>query len=82
MPALPTLRQLAYVVELWDLFRQIGIYSAVRRHSVGDHVFTLLGFLIMIVGVFVIGDKKVIPNLTASYRRGSTEATARPALSI
>ena len=32
----------------------IGIYSAVRRHSIGDHVFTLFGFLGLAIPNFIL----------------------------
>jgi peptide/nickel transport system permease protein len=36
---------IASLLFVWAVSLPIGIYSAVRRYSVGDHVFTLLGFL-------------------------------------
>jgi peptide/nickel transport system permease protein len=35
----------ASLLFVWAVSLPIGIYSAVRRYSVGDHVFTFLGFL-------------------------------------
>jgi peptide/nickel transport system permease protein len=49
---LVTLASLALV---WALALPIGIYSAVRRYSVGDHVFTLLGFLGLAIPNFILG---------------------------
>ncbi len=42
------------LVFVWAVSLPIGIYSAVRRHSVGDHVFTLLGFLGLAVPNFIL----------------------------
>jgi peptide/nickel transport system permease protein len=39
---------------VWIVSLPIGIYSAVRRHSVGDHVFTLFGFLGLAVPNFIL----------------------------
>ncbi|GAA4891081.1 ABC transporter permease [Streptomonospora salina] len=36
---------LATIVVSWGLAIPIGIYSAVRQHSLGDYVFTFLGFI-------------------------------------
>ncbi|MUL42654.1 ABC transporter permease [Streptomonospora sp. PA3] len=36
---------LATIVVSWGLAIPIGIYSAVRQHSVGDYVFTFIGFI-------------------------------------
>ena len=36
---------MASLLFVWAVFLPIGIYSAVFRHSVGDHVFTFFGFL-------------------------------------
>lgn len=49
---LVTLASLALV---WALALPIGIYSAVRRYSVGDHMFTLLGFLGLAIPNFILG---------------------------
>jgi len=35
----------ASLLFVWAVSLPIGIYSAVRRYSIGDHVFTFLGFL-------------------------------------
>ena len=42
------------LVFVWGVSLPIGIYSAVRRGSVGDHVFTLLGFLGLAVPNFIL----------------------------
>jgi peptide/nickel transport system permease protein len=39
---------------VWAVSLPIGIYSAVRRHSVGDHIFTFLGFLGLAVPNFIL----------------------------
>ena len=39
---------------VWVVSLPIGIYSAVRRHSIGDHAFTLLGFLGLAVPNFIL----------------------------
>ena len=39
---------------VWAVSLPIGIYSAVRRHSVGDHVFTFLGFLGLAIPNFIM----------------------------
>lgn len=44
---------LASLVFVWAVSLPIGIYSAVRRHSVGDHVFTVLGFLGLAIPNFI-----------------------------
>jgi peptide/nickel transport system permease protein len=46
-----SLLSLAFV---WGVSLPIGIYSAVRRRSFGDHVFTLLGFLGLAVPNFIL----------------------------
>ena len=39
---------------VWAVSIPIGIYSAVRRYSIGDHVFTLLGFIGLAVPNFIL----------------------------
>ena len=39
---------------VWAVALPIGIYSAVRRHSIGDHVFTFLGFIGLAVPNFIL----------------------------
>jgi peptide/nickel transport system permease protein len=46
---------LASLLLVWGLALPIGIYSAVRRYSVGDHVFTFLGFLGLAIPNFILG---------------------------
>lgn len=43
------------VLVTWTLAIPIGIYSAVRQHSVGDYVFTFLGFTGLAVPDFLLG---------------------------
>jgi peptide/nickel transport system permease protein len=42
------------LIFVWAVSLPIGIYSAVRRHSIGDHVFTLFGFLGLAVPNFIL----------------------------
>jgi peptide/nickel transport system permease protein len=39
---------------VWIVALPIGIYSAVRRHFIGDHVFTFLGFIGLAVPNFIL----------------------------
>lgn len=39
---------------IWAVSIPIGIYSAVRRHSAGDYVFTFLGFLGLAIPNFIL----------------------------
>jgi peptide/nickel transport system permease protein len=39
---------------VWAVSLPIGIYSAMRRHSLGDHVFTFLGFLGLAIPNFIL----------------------------
>ena len=43
------------IVFTWGLAIPIGIYSAVRQHSVGDYTFTFLGFTGLAVPDFLLG---------------------------
>ena len=43
------------IVVTWTLSIPIGIYSAVRHHSIGDYVFTFLGFTGLAVPDFLLG---------------------------
>ena len=45
---------IAAILTTWICALPIGIYSAVRQHSVGDYVFTLLGFIGLAVPSFLI----------------------------
>lgn len=42
------------LVLIWALAIPIGIYSAVRRYSIGDYVFTFLGFVGLAVPTFIL----------------------------
>ncbi len=42
---LTVLLSLGAIVVTWGLALPIGIYSAVRQYSIGDYVFTLIGFI-------------------------------------
>ena len=43
------------VIVTWTLAIPIGIYSAIRQHSLGDYVFTLIGFTGLAVPDFLLG---------------------------
>jgi len=45
---------LAALLFVWAVSLPIGIYSAVRRHSVGDYTFTFLGFLGLAIPNFIL----------------------------
>lgn len=44
----------ASLLFVWAVSLPIGIYSAVRRHSIGDHVFTFFGFLGLAIPNFIL----------------------------
>jgi peptide/nickel transport system permease protein len=46
---------IASLLFVWAVSLPIGIYSAVRRHSFGDHFFTFLGFLGLAIPNFILG---------------------------
>jgi peptide/nickel transport system permease protein len=39
---------------VWAVSLPIGIYSAMRRHSIGDHAFTFLGFIGLAIPNFIL----------------------------
>ena len=43
------------IVVTWTFAIPVGIYSAVRQHSIGDYTFTLLGFTGLAVPDFLLG---------------------------
>ncbi|WGF87895.1 ABC transporter permease [Marinivivus vitaminiproducens] len=45
---------IAALLFVWAVSLPIGIYSAMRRHSVGDYVFTFLGFIGLAVPNFIL----------------------------
>ncbi len=45
---------LASLLFVWAVAIPIGIYSAVRRHSISDHVFTFFGFLGLAIPNFIL----------------------------
>lgn len=45
---------IASLLFVWAVSLPIGIYSAMRRHSVGDYAFTLLGFIGLAVPNFIL----------------------------
>nr|WP_272209630.1 ABC transporter permease [Marinicella sp. W31]MDC2875447.1 ABC transporter permease [Marinicella sp. W31] len=44
----------ASLLFVWAVSLPIGIYSAVKRHSLGDHVFTFFGFLGLAIPNFIL----------------------------
>ena len=44
----------AALLFVWMVSLPIGIYSAMRRHSLGDHVFTFLGFIGLAIPNFIL----------------------------
>lgn len=51
---LTILLSLGAIVVTWGLALPIGIYSAVRQYSVGDYIFTFLGFIGLAVPNFLL----------------------------
>lgn len=51
---LTVLLSLGAIVLTWGLALPIGIYSAVRQYSVGDYVFTVIGFIGLAVPNFLL----------------------------
>ncbi len=45
---------LASLLFVWGVSLPVGIYSAVRRYSVGDHVFTLISFIGLAIPNFIL----------------------------
>lgn len=45
---------IASLLFVWAVSLPIGIYSAMRRHSVGDYVFTFIGFIGLAVPSFIL----------------------------
>lgn len=52
--ALTVVISLAAVIFTWALALPIGIYSAVKRYSIGDYVFTFLGFIGLAIPGFML----------------------------
>jgi peptide/nickel transport system permease protein len=51
----PTLMiSVAALLFVWAVSLPVGIYSAVRRHSVGDYTFTFLGFIGLAIPNFIL----------------------------
>lgn len=46
---------LAAVLFTWVLALPIGIYSAVRQYSIGDYIFTFIGFMGLAIPSFLLG---------------------------
>ncbi|MGV3574905.1 MAG: ABC transporter permease [Devosia sp.] len=55
---------LASLIFVWAVALPIGIYSAMRRHSVGDYVFTFIGFIGLAVPGFILA----LTLMYVSYR--------------
>ena len=55
---------IASLLFVWAVSLPIGIYSAVRRHSFGDHAFTFLGFLGLAIPNFILA----LTLMYVSYR--------------
>jgi peptide/nickel transport system permease protein len=51
---LTVLLSLGAIVLTWGLALPLGIYSAVRQYSIGDYVFTLIGFIGLAVPSFLL----------------------------
>ncbi len=51
---LTVLLSLGAIVVTWGLALPIGIYSAVRQYSIGDYVFTFIGFIGLAVPSFLL----------------------------
>jgi peptide/nickel transport system permease protein len=51
---LTVLLSLGAIIVTWGLALPIGIYSAVRQYSIGDYVFTFLGFIGLAVPNFML----------------------------
>ncbi len=51
---LTVLLSLGAIIVTWGLALPIGIYSAVRQYSIGDYVFTLIGFIGLAVPNFLL----------------------------
>ena len=45
----------ASLMFVWAVSLPIGIYSAVRRHSIGDHIATFFGFIGLAIPNFILG---------------------------
>jgi peptide/nickel transport system permease protein len=61
----PTLTiSIASLLFVWVVSLPIGIYSAVRRHSIGDHFFTFLGFIGLAIPNFILA----LTLMYVSYR--------------
>jgi peptide/nickel transport system permease protein len=56
---------LAAIFFTWTIALPIGIYSAVRRYSIGDHVFTFVGFIGLAVPNFLLA--LVLMYITSRY---------------
>jgi peptide/nickel transport system permease protein len=62
---LTALLAFAAVIFTWILAIPIGIYSAVRQYSIGDYIFTFIGFIGLAVPSFLVA--LVVMYLTFAY---------------
>ena len=58
---------LGTILLTWAIALPIGIYSAVRQHSVGDYVLTFVGFIGMCVPSFLLALLLVYMVLASQY---------------
>ena len=68
---------------VWIVSLPIGLYSAVRRNSIGDHVFTLIGFLGLAVPNFLLALTLMyrgLPVFRAERRRAAVAGVRRAAM--
>ncbi len=68
---------IASLLFVWAVSLPIGIYSAVRRHSIGDHVFTFLGFLGLAIPNFILALTLMYRQLQVSSGRASAGCSRR-----
>ena len=69
----------AALIFTWVLALPIGIYSAVRQYSVGDYVFTFIGFIGLAVPNFLLALVVHVPRLRATSTPTSA-ACSRPSI--
>ena len=63
------------IMVTWTMAVPIGIYSAVRQHSVGDYVFTFIGFTGLAIPDFLLG--LVLMYIAFAYFEQSVGASSR-----
>ena len=76
---------LGAIVVTWGLALPIGIYSAVRQYSIGDYIFTFLGFIGLAIPNFLLAlivmyfgltpvrhqRRRACSRRTSNWRRGA-----------